>query len=752
MAITPSDFSKIWASNADTPEYTFNEADYLKGWDFVGNLPPTRAQWNAMQKSTDEKMKYVFDNFGAPLTASTVAGMTMQNRVYVYTGSETGYTAGHWYYYDAGTSTWVDGGVYNAVAIVTDTTLTQAGVPADAKATGEKISLLKNGNYAPSLEVGSYNVSGNQPIKVLTKYRVRTESVLSLKKGDMLSISDTTIGRFSLIASDDNGVTYKSLGWMIQPYTAPNDQLVAVVLALQTENTSAVYTDPSDIGFTIGGYSVSNIDNSFSDLTASKNLFDAKWINAYIGKSNGVLTEYKTGLTGIAERDYIPVESSTEYTLSWYGIQVDARIYVIEYASDKSFVQTDSYSTGTIGGLTETHVYHITTAATTKFLRFYILRASYPIAQFTPTLFQLEKGTVATDPVDSTIVKPSMIDYDAGRKRLIDYGVVLNDFYLPDYYFVNNYIQNKVTRINTLLGGCANNGDAYVFITDEHWVYNQKKSPALLRYITEHCNILKLMDGGDNADNGSLDFCKAIELAWKKQGGEIYHTAGNHEFFNHTPQATICYYFDMFHDRPYHGNADKLYYYFDNERQKIRYVVCAGYYESDVGNVMNGFYLDADQRAWLRDVALNVDSTWNVVVFTHDFWTINLQTDAIKKLGQSTDTLAILDAHNTDATKGKILFIQQGHTHRDRITYTDGGIPLVMTTCDKNQISMINGYPDISPAVDRTSGTINEQAFDVVVINKTLKKATFVRIGGKAQDGINDSPGNLAEEREISWT
>ena len=107
MAITPSDFSKIWASNADTPEYTFSEADYLKGWDFVGNLPPTRAQWNAMQKSTDEKMKYVFDNFGAPLSASTVAKMTMQNRVYVYTGNETGYTAGHWYYWNG--SAWTDG-------------------------------------------------------------------------------------------------------------------------------------------------------------------------------------------------------------------------------------------------------------------------------------------------------------------------------------------------------------------------------------------------------------------------------------------------------------------------------------------------------------------------------------------------------------------------------------------------------------------------------------------------------------------
>ena len=157
MAITPSDFSKIWASNADTPEYTFSDANYQKGWDFVGNLPPTRAMWNAMQKSTDEKMKYVFDNFGAPLTASTVAEMTMQNRIYVYTGSETGYTAGHWYYWNG--SAWTDGGVYNAVAVVTDTTLTQAGVPADAKATGDALSLKADASTVPVVD-STLTISG----------------------------------------------------------------------------------------------------------------------------------------------------------------------------------------------------------------------------------------------------------------------------------------------------------------------------------------------------------------------------------------------------------------------------------------------------------------------------------------------------------------------------------------------------------------------------------------------------------------
>lgn len=79
--------------------------------------------------------------YGSPLTAATAAAMTDQRRVYVYTGSESGYTSGHWYYYDG--SAWVDGGVYNAVAVDTDTTLTIAGKPADSKKTGDEISQIK---------------------------------------------------------------------------------------------------------------------------------------------------------------------------------------------------------------------------------------------------------------------------------------------------------------------------------------------------------------------------------------------------------------------------------------------------------------------------------------------------------------------------------------------------------------------------------------------------------------------------------
>lgn len=54
-------------------------------------------------------------DIGSPLIASTVSEMTDTTKVYVYVGSETGYTSGNWYSYD-GTS-WTSGGVYNSQGI-----------------------------------------------------------------------------------------------------------------------------------------------------------------------------------------------------------------------------------------------------------------------------------------------------------------------------------------------------------------------------------------------------------------------------------------------------------------------------------------------------------------------------------------------------------------------------------------------------------------------------------------------------------
>ena len=69
-------------------------------------------------KATGDVIHNLQGLVGTPLTAATAASMTNTNKIYVYTGSETGYTNGNWYYYDG--TAWVSGGVYNSIAMNMD--------------------------------------------------------------------------------------------------------------------------------------------------------------------------------------------------------------------------------------------------------------------------------------------------------------------------------------------------------------------------------------------------------------------------------------------------------------------------------------------------------------------------------------------------------------------------------------------------------------------------------------------------------
>jgi hypothetical protein len=62
-----------------------------------------------------------------------------------------------------------------------------------------------------------------------------------------------------------------------------------------------------------------------------------------------------------------------------------------------------------------------------------------------------------------------------------------------------------------------------------------------------------------------------------------------------------------------------------------------------------------------------------------------------------------------------------GDTHVDLFMRTPGGVPIICTTTDSR---------DEEGTIDRTVGTSNEQAFDVIVINRETKKIHCNRIGG----------------------
>lgn len=97
----------------------------------------SKADVNALGDKILAQMKH---GYGYPFTAATAAAMADTTKIYVYTGSEAGYTNGNWYYHNG--TAWVSGGVYNSIAFETDPTLTVSKQAADAKSTGDYLRLL----------------------------------------------------------------------------------------------------------------------------------------------------------------------------------------------------------------------------------------------------------------------------------------------------------------------------------------------------------------------------------------------------------------------------------------------------------------------------------------------------------------------------------------------------------------------------------------------------------------------------------
>ena len=176
MTVTKDDFNKIWASTSSVPTYTFSDTDYKNGWEFVGNLPPTRAMWDEIQRKNDEKMQLLYtnasfwvDSVGDLRTADAGVGT-----VYATKGYYTPNDGGNGFYIiradagdtdDGGSIIILDNG--NAAELITDGTVNvkQFGAKGDGvtdDTTAIQTCLTnayakKNNVFIP---VGTYNHTG----------------------------------------------------------------------------------------------------------------------------------------------------------------------------------------------------------------------------------------------------------------------------------------------------------------------------------------------------------------------------------------------------------------------------------------------------------------------------------------------------------------------------------------------------------------------------------------------------------------
>lgn len=242
----------------------------------INDLPllsnPTEDMYCLVGKDDLKKVPWsaIMGQIGAPYIATTVAGMTDKTRVYVYQGSESGYTSGNWYYWNG--SAWTSGGTYNSAAVDTDKTLTQSDKPADSAVVGQQIGSLKES--LNDLEKASIDVTEktSELDQSCVKNEMMTDSVYNGRAGDNPNI----LNKMCLLESD---------GWQ----------------TFETNYCSVSYSVAEGEQYRITG---TNINGSFSLINLFDTMEDAtKGILYYPSKD--MINADKEHYTGLKIQDYV---------------------------------------------------------------------------------------------------------------------------------------------------------------------------------------------------------------------------------------------------------------------------------------------------------------------------------------------------------------------------------------------------------------------------------------------------------------
>ena len=288
---------------------------------------------------------------------------------------------------------------------------------------------------------------------------------------------------------------------------------------------------------------------------------------------------------------------------------------------------------------------------------------------------------------------------------------------LPEYW--KSYLDDKIAEINSKLASLGNGADAFIFITDQHLDGSEDYSAEIINYIAKHSSVNKVIFGGDMLQGGSNDV-NILDAYRDSFDNDVLVIAmrGNHDA---TGNLTEGAFYDIMIS-PLIGKvdvSDELYYCFDNEDQKIRYIV------TDSVASKTDKLTSAEQIAWMQARILELDQDWTTIIFHHGIWEGSATNST---LSYSTDGKLIIDAVDAiyDQAKCTIAGILSGHNHRDYFGYSDKGYALISTTVNSSN-SALTKYD--AENFSRPTGTIKEEAMDVVFIDSKNCTIETIRIG-----------------------
>lgn len=314
----------------------------------------------------------------------------------------------------------------------------------------------------------------------------------------------------------------------------------------------------------------------------------------------------------------------------------------------------------------------------------------------------------------------------------------VSDFNIPEYYFDENYLDNKVQSINNIATTLDRNSGRAIFFTDYHLETNTRKSPMLINYIINKTGIKTVVFGGDAYNKSSVSSTEGFNLLCEfledvnqlNESANLFMITGNHEM--NDPSAS---------DINVRLSPEAVYQVFNEPNNKL--ITCIddsnSFYYDDTATKIRYYFIDCDYaskitvdtRINIFESLLDVPEGYSVFLFSHigTTQTNDVVTGINSRFEQIMQCCAAMNdgvsvtisiggnkTYNFTGKQRRFIGAITGHLHLDGYVVYDDRFPVISTNSDR-----INGV--------RRSGTITEQAFDVVQIDVTNKRIYCTRIG-----------------------
>ena len=272
-----------------------------------------------------------------------------------------------------------------------------------------------------------------------------------------------------------------------------------------------------------------------------------------------------------------------------------------------------------------------------------------------------------------------------------------------------------------------------LLLTDTHYTVNGTWEDTIqaIDMLSQEISLDGIIHLGDMTDGlvtGEVTrhYVRIMLDALKRNGIPVWVTIGNHDtnYFQNNTERFTC-----LQQSKLYNNKDDIRFYIDISGFRLIFL------DSYDPDEQQRYGYNKECIKWLTKTLEGIQENCKAIVFSHlppitrlQFWT-----NAIR--GEK-ELIEVLNQH-----KNKIYAWINGHNHADRLD-NEEGFPIISITnakCEAFYERKTEGF--ITPY--RKLGEVSQEAFDIVILNKSNEEARFIRFGAGKDRHISN--------RKVEW-